>query len=700
MTAVLTALILLSGLPASIPTAAALSPHAPIVVTGDADLLAQAANEGWPGSGATGDPIVISGYSIAAAAHAILLIDTTLHVLVQSNALTAVAGGSVWLVRAANVHIEDNDIGPGSYGIVFDSASDSAATANHISMARGGVACVVFASAARIRVNANSLEGCGSAGGVLLSASSDAAIEDNLITDPAGHGIGIAGGASGVEIVRNTVLRSSVQGILLDATNPPNVMSGVRITDNVVADGAHTGIFLARQGGGAILDTIVERNDVSGFTEAGIADIGSTRTTIAWNVIHDNRGPGIVLWDASAARIANNIVVRVASSTTYPVGIGAILGATVTIEDNALEPGAGAVGLHASAASDGIIRRNHVKDALWGILTDGRPGPTDRHLIEDNLVEGGTVGIGVAHGSDNVVQRNLVTGTSQVGIVVDGSIRPTLRNVVRENLVTGNAGSGIGEGNLLASGTLVEGNTVTDNGGHGLYSVVGANPSTFRSNVVERNLNGIVLMSRSGLRVEDNEVAGSASTGMVLFASASGNAITHNRVRGSVGQGMFIDTSTANTIWDNLFANQVNALVNLGNAQGNVFNVAPTAGTNILGGPFIAGNAWSDLVGLDVDGNGVSELPYVVIGLGIDLDALAVTTFRPDATLNPPILDNAPLMTGPLVVGPVTSAALDATLLGVLGPNAAAAASVQAPEIVIPTFDLSAWSAGTSPGGA
>ncbi|RLF39269.1 MAG: hypothetical protein DRN21_03825, partial [Thermoplasmata archaeon] len=61
-------------------------------------------------------------------------------------------------------------------------------------------------------------------------------------------------------------------------------------------------------------------------------------------------------------------------------------------------------------------------------------------------------------------------------------------------------------------------------------------------------------------------------------------------------------------IYNNYFNNTHNAYDD-GN---NIWNISKTPGTNIIGGPYLGGNFWSDYYGVDTDGDelGDTNLPY------------------------------------------------------------------------------------------
>ena len=97
------------------------------------------------------------------------------------------------------------------------------------------------------------------------------------------------------------------------------------------------------------------------------------------------------------------------------------------------------------------------------------------------------------------------------------------------------------------------------------------------------------------------------SDGIILLSS-NNNSITDNDAWDNTNNGINLESSSNNTIYNNYFNNTNNAFDD-GN---NIWNITKTLGTNIIGGPYLGGNYWSDYAGVDTDQDGLGDTltPY------------------------------------------------------------------------------------------
>jgi len=139
------------------------------------------------------------------------------------------------------------------------------------------------------------------------------------------------------------------------------------------------------------------------------------------------------------------------------------------------------------------------------------------------------------------------------------------------------------------------------NGGNGIHDADGGDGGDGYGD-------GIYLSSSSNCTLISNTANSNYGSGGRGGSGGVGSGASDGSDGFGFGDGIFLNSSGNNLIYNNCFNNTNNAY----DDGSNIWNITKTSGTNIIGGPYLGGNYWSDYTGWDTNGDGLGDikLPY------------------------------------------------------------------------------------------
>jgi parallel beta-helix repeat protein len=440
---------------------------------------------------------------------------------------------------------------------------------------------------------------------------------ENTIVENVYYGTAIYMSNSSYNTLTGNTVPNGYYGIYL-TYSPNNTFTGNTTLNDVaiVVMDSNNNIFTSNTASSGTFDTpaiclVNSDNNTLTYNLLSSSDYGfylqdSDDLVLEYNLISNN-GYGIFAYGANNAAINYN---NVSNSIGTAISVNSSSNSTLT--GNTISNNYGGISLEYTSYN--TLTGNSM---LGNGSNFGVRGNTLSHYIQyidtSNTVDGKPIYYYVSQGSkqvpsdagfvgivnsDNITASGLTLTNNSTGVLLVYSTNSRI-----ENVVASNNSNGISLSN--SSYNTLAGNT-TSNNFIGI-ALEYSNYNDLSANTSSNNRSGIGLYSSSNNQLTGNSVENSSLYGISINISTN-NTVTNNSVSNNDYYGLYLSSSGSNLVYNNYFSNTHNAYAN----YSNTWNVSPTPGINIVGGPYLGGNYWSDYSGVDQDEDylGDTLLPY------------------------------------------------------------------------------------------